>query len=374
MTPLRSIARQVHLYAGLAAAPFLLVIGATGAFLEFEYPIDRWLNPGLSQVSPGPSRVPLQVLLQEVRAAFPEYEVQSLDLSPYSPAPELSYAAQVMAGKDGPAATVYIDQYSGRILGMRQGSGFAASVHEFHTNLLLGDGGEAAVMLVSTLLVLLGASGLVLWWPRKLVRVDWTGSSQRLNFTLHHALGIFCSLSLLVFGATGFVVYWQGNWLLPAANRALRIVDEEPVLKGAVAPAGAIAVSLDQADAQARREVPGARTTRISLPAPGGAYKVWMKYPEDQTPLGRTNLLIDPYSGKVLWCRTSRSAAVTTRYFRQWNREIHTGELLGWPTRLLACLTALLLPGLAVSGPLIWWKRRRRPALRTGNVSGSKHP
>lgn len=36
MTPLRSIARQVHLYAGLAAAPFLLVIGATGAFLEFS--------------------------------------------------------------------------------------------------------------------------------------------------------------------------------------------------------------------------------------------------------------------------------------------------------------------------------------------------
>ncbi len=364
MTPLRSIARQVHLYAGLAAAPFLLLIGASGAFLEFEYPIDRWLNPGLNQVSPGPSRVPLQVLLEEVRAALPAYQIQSLDLSPYSSAPQLAYAAQATAGKDGPAAAVYVDQYSGRILGIRQGSGFAAMVHEFHTNLLLGDRGEAVVMLVATLLVLLGASGLVLWWPRKLYRVDWSGSPRRLNFTLHHALGIFCSLSLLVFGATGFIVYWQGAWLLPAANRALHIVDEEPVLKSATAPADAAPLSLDEVDAQARLEVPGARTIRISLPEPGAAYKVWMKYPEDRTPLGRTNLLIDQYSGKVLWCRTSRSAAVTTRYFRQWNREIHTGELLGWPTRLLACLTALLLPGLAVSGPLIWWKRRQRPAVR----------
>lgn len=366
MASLRTIARQLHLYAGLAAAPFLLLIGATGAFLEFEYPIDRWLNPGLTQVSPGRSAVPLQTLLQEARAAAPGYRVQFLDLSPYSASPEVAYAAQLDQGDaEDPIAALYLDPYTGKVLGLRRGAGFAAAVHEFHTDLLLGPRGEVVVMLVAALLSLLGASGLVLWWPRKLFRVEWRGSPLRLNLTLHRTVGIFCSLSLLVFGVSGLVVYWQGRGLLPAANRMLHIADAEPSLKSGPAPAGTIPITLDEVEAHARQAVPGARTTRISIPAAGAAYKVWMKFPEDHTPLGRTSLLIDQYSGRVLWSRTSRSAAPTTRYFRQWNREIHTGELLGWPTRLLACLTALLLPALALSGPLVWWQRRQR--LRAGS-------
>jgi len=357
---LRTIARKLHLYAGLAAAPFLLLIGATGAFLEFEYPLDRLLNLRLSHVVPQATRVPLQRLLERARQVYPDYRIQSLDLSPYSASPEVAFFFQARDLRGRPA-TIYVDQYSGTVLGLREGEGFAARVHDFHTDLLLGERGEAVMMTVAVLVVLLGASGLVLWWPRKLLGVEWGGSRLRLNFTLHQTLGLVCSGSLLVLGLSGFVIYWQGPWLLPAANRALRISDDEPALNVS-APPGQALLDLDRIDAAARGALPGARSTRITLPVAGKAARVLMKFPEDHAALGRSVVLIDPYSGQVPWSRGTRSAALPRRYFTLWNREIHTGELLGWPTRLLALATALLLPGLAVSGPLLWWMRRRRRA------------
>ena len=47
---------------------------------------------------------------------------------------------------------------------------------------------------------------------------------------------------------------------------------------------------------------------------------------------------------------------------RQWTRELHTGDLWGWPTRTLAFLFSVTLPVVALSGPLLWWKGRRKGA------------
>ncbi|HKF56710.1 MAG TPA: PepSY-associated TM helix domain-containing protein [Blastocatellia bacterium] len=43
-----------------------------------------------------------------------------------------------------------------------------------------------------------------------------------------------------------------------------------------------------------------------------------------------------------------------------WNREIHTGDILGWPTQILAFFVSLMLPMLSITGPLVWWTRRRK--------------
>jgi len=85
-----------------------------------------------------------------------------------------------------------------------------------------------------------------------------------------------------------------------------------------------------------------------------------MKYPEDHTPSGRTNIYLDSYSGKVLAAQVSRTAPVGFKITRMWNREIHTGDILGWPTQILACFVSLMLPMLSITGPLIWWTRRRK--------------
>ena len=88
--------------------------------------------------------------------------------------------------------------------------------------------------------------------------------------------------------------------------------------------------------------------------------RIIMKYPEDRTPSGRTNILIDGWTGEIVSAQTSRTAPIGTRIAKLWNREIHTGDLCGLPTRILACIASLSLPLLAITGPLMWLGRLRR--------------
>ena len=85
-----------------------------------------------------------------------------------------------------------------------------------------------------------------------------------------------------------------------------------------------------------------------------------MKFPEDRTPIGRSRVLLDPYTGNVLSAVSTRSAPLAFKISRMWIREIHTGDIFGWPTRLLACVMSLILPIMTITGSLIWWNRNRK--------------
>ena len=68
---------------------------------------------------------------------------------------------------------------------------------------------------------------------------------------------------------------------------------------------------------------------------------------------------MDVYTGSVLLVESSRRMPAPIKYARMWNRELHTGDILYLPTRIVAAFFSLMLPVLAITGPLIWWNRRR---------------
>ena len=68
-------------------------------------------------------------------------------------------------------------------------------------------------------------------------------------------------------------------------------------------------------------------------------------------------MILDRYTGDVLRFDNTRAMPVPLKYARLWNQEIHTGEIFGWPTRILASIFSLSLAALAVTGPWIWWNR-----------------
>jgi uncharacterized iron-regulated membrane protein len=90
---------------------------------------------------------------------------------------------------------------------------------------------------------------------------------------------------------------------------------------------------------------------------------VIMKFPEDH--LGRTHVILDRYTGDVLRFDNTRAMPVPLKYARLWNQEIHTGDIFGWPTRILACIFSLAVAALAVTGPWIWWNRNRAQRSRS---------
>jgi uncharacterized iron-regulated membrane protein len=113
----------------------------------------------------------------------------------------------------------------------------------------------------------------------------------------------------------------------------------------------------------AQASIPGARVTTMQF-VTGRPARMQMKFPEDHTPAGRSLVLIDPFSGVPLQVSPSRNASPAVKYVRMWNREIHTGDLWGWPTKLLACFFSLALCVMTLTGPIIWWNRQGRQWFR----------
>lgn len=165
---------------------------------------------------------------------------------------------------------------------------------------------------------------------------------------------------MFIFGVTGIVVHWDDETRM-LVNRLANVTDT-PLPKGDETVTSGTRLDADKLAAIATASVPGARVTAMIGLGGYKALRITMKFPEDGTPSGRTNLYIDQVTGKVIYLQTSRTAPIGTRVAKLWNREIHTGDIGGLPTRIIASIASFSLPLLAITGPLIWWNRKRRKA------------
>jgi uncharacterized iron-regulated membrane protein len=111
----------------------------------------------------------------------------------------------------------------------------------------------------------------------------------------------------------------------------------------------------DEAVSIAREAAAGALVTNVSVPDAKGVYRLAAKYPEDRSPVGRTRIVVDQYSGAVLDVISTREAGAGTKLLNM-KRTLHTGDVLGWPSRVVVFLGSLMLAGQVVTGFLIWWK------------------
>jgi uncharacterized iron-regulated membrane protein len=243
-------------------------------------------------------------------------------------------------------------------------------IHLLHTRLEDIPEGSTITGISALLLAFLAVSGLYLWWPGKIFSVAWSGSGRRLVFDLHNAVGGAAWLFLGLFAVTAVVIHWQQ----PAAGLINQLAGERsfaPPPDSAPACAGQSILPLDQLLAAAMAAAPGTRPA--SLQQRGGPHdpvRVALKYPEDRTPGGRTIVLLEPCSANVLQLRDSRRAPLSYRLTAVWTRPLHTGDILGWPSRIVACVFSLSLPLLALTGPLIWWNRRRKRRGRVESAQG----
>jgi uncharacterized iron-regulated membrane protein len=355
---LRKLLLNLHLWAGLIAGIFLILLSFTGSFMVFEDEIDRALNPKLTWVTPGAKRLTLTEMKSRLEEKYPGRTVVGFSISPRD---GIAWGAALQSTASRESLNVVFNQFSGDILGTgADRNNFVAYVHSFHLRLLMGEVGSSIMSWAGVLLLLLSLSGIVLWWPRKLFGVNWRGPMKQLNFELHQALGIYVSVFLMIFALTAIIIHWEN----PATHLANRITSsDDPPAFPELRPfaANAVTLSPDRLLAIAESTAPGARATWMLLV--GNPVRIAMKYPEDRTPAGRTNICVDAFTGEVVYHLNSRSGPLGYRIVKLWNREIHTGDIGGLPTRILVCVLSLMLPVMAVTGPLIWWNRRGRRAV-----------
>jgi uncharacterized iron-regulated membrane protein len=354
----------IHLWTGLVAAIFLFLLGASGAIVAFEDELDRSLNPKLSYVQPQSEPLSIDAITQKLLARYPGSKIDGLE------PPQRADLSMFVGLTDasGKRLGLLVDPYSGEVLGdAERGNRFVAQVHQFHTHFLAGEVGKQIVGWSGVLLLMLSISGIVLWWRAKIFRLR-TGSAKRFNFELHNTLGVLSSVFLFIFAWTAICIHWQ-----QPMGRLAQKMSPAPTVQPAtpeIPKAGAAPLSPDRLIAIAHQTLPEAKIMRLQMPGrPKQPVSLSLKFPEDHTPIGRTRMTIDAYSGKVLYVQSSREMSSPMKYAQMWNREIHTGDILGMPTRILAAFFSLILPLLAITGPLIWWNRRRTAARPRASVS-----
>ena len=350
----------LHRWAGLIAGIAIFVIAVTGCILTFENDIDRRLNRELMLVTPGPSTVPLKDAVDAVSAAYPDDPPTGLSL------PQKANHSLTVSLKSGKSALV--DPYTGRVLGRRDRlDGFARDVHLLHTRFMGGKTGEHLVGAFTVLTLLMAVSGLVLWWPRKILGVKASRSWRRLNFDLHNILGFYSAAVLVVTCASGIIIAYEDvtDPLVLKLNTKPRPL---PAQVSSTPIPGVAPIGIDEAVRMAKEAMPGVFVSNVNLPAPGKAiYRLSVKYPEDRTPAGRSRIALDQYNGAVLDLISTRNQEIGTQILNL-KRSLHTGDVFGAPSLAIVFLASLMLAGQVVTGFLIWWK----PGKFAFNANGTR--
>ena len=317
------------------------------------------LNRRLVDVQPSAHRLSLAELFVGLEKDHPGYKVAGVV---FPSRPDSAYEAYLDPGTDADGILLTVDPYTGKVLGdLRTGNVWVNRVHQFHTHLLMETHRDAAKWILgcaSVFLLFLSCSGIILWWRSKLFTINWQANGKRLTFDLHNVFGLYSSLFLFVFALTGIALSWERP-VSKLVDRLTHAAPEQKTPRISPPPLRVVALGPDALIAAGQAELPGAQLVSLSLD-PGRPAEVRMKFPEDRTPAGRSRVKLDPYTGKALSVVSTRTAPLGFKINQMWIREIHTGDIFGWPTRLLACLMSLALPMAVITGTVIWWNRNRK--------------
>jgi uncharacterized iron-regulated membrane protein len=255
-------------------------------------------------------------------------------------------------GGEGPRGNqlqIFIDPVSGEVLGTRKAllPPILTFAHQLHGNFMIGrDGRSWIVGPLGVAMLVLGVTGLVLWWPR---RGQWkyaffvrrTATGLRFHRELHAATGIWIFVVFMAVSFSGVVIAWPQAFGMPQqGGRGAGPVVEEQDGKIIGATEAAIA---------ALKALPGAQLRSITIPArPGQAINVQLL---SHGAINAT-VTLNPYTGAVMQVRDPSTSWVA------WQRPVHQGNLN--PVWKFLVFLSGLVPALFVTTGLIMWAKKRK--------------
>src|SRR5437870_394443 len=107
---IRAVLLKLHLWVALTVGLFLIIVSVTGAALVYEDRIDRATIPALATVTPAGSPLPMQEIVDRVRGTGKQ-------VLNFSTGADATQSYQLMTIVDKAPAWIYVDQYTGQVLG-----------------------------------------------------------------------------------------------------------------------------------------------------------------------------------------------------------------------------------------------------------------
>jgi uncharacterized iron-regulated membrane protein len=410
----RTTAQQLHRWAGLGTALFIVLAGLTGAALAFMDELEALTAPELFVVEPPPGSPgslgkfidPIQ-LRDRVQQRYPNARVDHLSF-PQPGKSSLFYLfprIDPASGKPFPLAVdqVYVNPYTGVVLGDRrwgqlfedgefQRHNLMPFIWRMHEALALPHPfGKLFLGLVSLIWTFDSFIGLLLTFPRKQPflkkwQIAWQikrgAGTTRLNFDLHRAGALWLWLVLLFFAWTSVMLNLREVVYQPVMSLALRFEPDRP--PGLEQPRTEPRLDWQRAHDQARQALQSlSRQQGFTVqgedslwyrPAIGAyMYRTFTSL-DLRDDRGAGDLWIDGNTGMVLKARFEAVGA-SGDVFSNWLKVLHTGRIGGTAYRSLLVATGLTIGFLSITGVLIWYfKRQPRRALQPATEAELQAP
>jgi uncharacterized iron-regulated membrane protein len=202
---LRRALFQIHLWTGVAVGLYVAMISLTGSILVYRNELYRAFSPQPRLVQDAGTALPLDDLEHAVRRTFPDARIVVVE-----PGPTPNHAADVTLERDDERTRRVVHPATGADLGPTLPLGYRVSAWmlDLHDNLLNGPTGRRVNGIGAFALLMLCASGLIIWWPgasrwRRSVLIDTGSNWKRLNWSLHSVLGFWFFAFLLMWSLTG---------------------------------------------------------------------------------------------------------------------------------------------------------------------------
>jgi uncharacterized iron-regulated membrane protein len=361
---LRRIWLNIHLWIGLGLAVLLIPISLSGALLVWHDHVDALINPGRYAVTRGEAQPPSALLASAGAALGKGFEPVVVRLPGSAGWPATVTAREQRRGESGGRprlVTAYLDPPTARVLDTAEfRNSLIGFLHRFHENLTIPEySGRAVVGWVGVGMLVLSCSGIYLWWPRSagfLRGLCWRRGPAT-SFNLHHLFGFWIAIPLAVVSATGIYLGFPQQ----ARELLASVAPMTPQQRGGFnAPLlGSPRVDIDRAVEIATASASGMRPAAIFLPAQQA--QVWRIQLRSQASEELMTVTVDDRSGVA-----SKVTPQSGDRIALWIRWIHEGSHSGVLWQILVFLCGVLPTGFAITGTMIWLRRRGAKAAARG--------
>lgn len=203
--------KKIHLWLSIPLGILITIICLTGAILVFRAEIEEAANKDLIFTKEEQKeKLSIAELIPIVSAQLEDDQVVGITVPSD---PKRNYTVSVSSNM---RSVVYINPYTGEVLGKKEGS-FFSKVMQLHRWLLIKrEVGKPIVGYTTLIMVIIVISGLIIVFPKnckqlkRVFSISFTKGWKRFWYDLHISGGTYILIGLLVLALTGLT--WSFQW------------------------------------------------------------------------------------------------------------------------------------------------------------------
>ena len=361
--------KKIHRYLGLVLCIPLVLQGLVGATLVFQKEISAMLLRQNHVFVEGEMQSPRR-LIEVAQPKMPEGFVASLVKIPA----EENSPAVIRFTKNGEKTLMLealIDPVSCEVLKIKNPeTDFFRLIRKFHTSLFIsGENGKTAVGIFGFVLLFMGLSGLVLWWPKKgnlqrALTFKFASKGKKFHRDLHGAVGFWFLLPLMVVSFAGVYLTFT-----PATSAVILSIFSGQDLRATAAEFKVEpqknALTFDSVVSLATSAVEAdEKLLSINLPAkPNQPYRVNFAPKNYRDGEPSITVFVDQFEQKIIEKRDPNFYASGEKIIA-WQHALHTGEGFGIVWKITVFLVGFLPLLFSFTGIVLWLKKKKERAAR----------